>query len=546
MCRLLALFHPEKKPLNINIIEFKALLDNMYYEGHSSQSVVLVNNTLLGHNRLAITDLQGGNQPFTNSDNDNLIVNGEIFNHEQLGENYLYSTKSDCECIIPIVKDTTNSLELGLKLSSLDGQFAFVFSNGKTKDTIVARDRIGIVSLYYGIQLNGQIMISSTIRSLGQINKYSTISHFPPGHCMLNGKLYCYWTSIASNVYSSNDETYWSTEIYNTLYTSVKSQLMRDKEVPIAFLLSGGIDSSAVCSIAVDIMKPEKINTFCIGMSEDSLDVVYAKKVAEYLGTNHTTVLYSEEDIKKEISEIIGIIETIDCTTIRASLPMYILTKEIHRQGYKVLLSGEGNDELFLSYLYGHYAPNWYDFIHECADLVSNLYQFDCLRVCKSTIVNSVETRVPILSNSMVDLCLHRLPVIFKQPLASSTEPLHKKEKWIFRLAFKGHLPDEIVYRTKHAFSDIRNSSGDQSVNSVAILKKLASENQDFIPEDFPNKAILSKSKEEQWYKKMFNHHFPGILQMKWSSNLFTKIWRPKWTTITDPSATMLDVYTVK
>ena len=441
----------------------------------------------LVHNRLAIISPESGNQPITNTDETLVLcVNGEIFNYRELRckyKSYDYKTGSDCESILALydsmisnLMDTYNILthsQIVSLLGELDGQFSFVLHDTKSGMVFVARDPFGITQLYYGMAADGTIQIASEMKALEHcIN----VSVFESGNYMYFNaeypelRLIEYFTQMPQgnwvNNYMSNpilnidEEKLLMTQIKDCFETSVHTRLMCDNKVGFGILLSGGLDSSLVASVAVKYIRahPEiygekaLIHTFSIG-DKDSTDLPYARIVADFLGTTHHEIRFTVEDGMNALENVIYQLETYDITTIRASTPHYLLAQAIQALGIKMVLSGEGSDELLGGYLYFHQAPTDEEHQLECKRRVIDLGYFDCLRADKSTMSNSLELRVPFLSTDFIKLCIN---------IHKDVKTQKGIEKYILRKAFDiknncnipVYLPDEVLWRQKEQFSD--------------------------------------------------------------------------------------------
>ena len=479
------------------------------------------------HMRLSIIDPNSGIQPLTNQDNTIVLcVNGEIFNYKELKKefsHYNYKTESDCEVILALYEtmikyknyknnnsdnidnscssdnidnnklehndnNDNNKLEhneIVYLMSKLNGQFSFILHDTQNNMVFVARDPFGITQSYYGMDKNGGIHISSELKAL---NDCITVNYMPPGHYLYfdatqpklqtinyfqdtkDGK----WSKSNNNInniqyyycekpiLNNEDETILLTQIRETFEKAVIDRLMSD--VPFGILLSGGLDSSLVASIAVKYIKehPEiygenpTINTFSIG-AKDSSDLPYARMVSEFLGTKHHEIDFTVEEGMNSIDELISVLETYDITTIRASTPHYLMSRKIKSMGVKMVLSGEGSDEILGGYLYFHKAPNNMEHQLECKKRVLDLGYFDCLRADKSTMGNGLESRVPFLDTKFVKLCINIHKDVKTQ--CYNGKPI---EKYILRKAFdikdkngnNVYLPDNVLWRQKEQFSD--------------------------------------------------------------------------------------------
>lgn len=446
--------------------------------------------------RLSINDTSDdGSQPFIT--NKNVVVcNGQIYNHHTISGKV--KSKSDCEKLLPLF--STYGFIEGVKY--IDGVFALANYDRSTKNLYVARDPVGIRPLFYG-RYKDSILFSSEMKGIP--SEY-TCHIFPPGHVYdyLSDSFHCYFP------------LYWNTndilEPYNikSLLIEAVTKRVTNTDRQVGFFLSGGLDSSLVASIANKILG--KITTFSIGTDRDSPDLVYARKVAEYLDTKHYEILFDPEEAFTMIPEIIKAIETSDITTIRASTPMYILSKWIKKHtNIKVLLSGEGSDEIFGGYLYFHKAPTPIEFHNETVRLVQKLHQYDVLRADRCTAAHGLELRVPFLDLNLLNMVMS-LGTNYKVPI-------NKIEKYTIRHLFSKDewLPDEVLWRQKNAFSDA------VGYNWVDYLRE---------------KVKTLNTNEEEYYKSIFDKYY------KDRSHNIPEIWRPKWTDELDPSARKLKEFT--
>lgn len=462
---------------------FPYVTGTLKHRGPDEERVVRYGKCTMEFTRLAINGLgDNGMQPFISRRGQMLMCNGEIYNHRDFGK-----FESDCACLLPIAS------EFGMQAmcESVRGVFAICFYDG---DAVwAARDPLGVRPLFYTKYGTTSIAFASEAKTLTQFN--TKIEIFPPG------TLY--------NSYDDEFVTWWKVPRdigYDNAYRlpmlfeeSVRIRV-ENTERPIAFLLSGGLDSSLVSAIASKYIG--KIKTFSIG-AHDSPDVIAAEKVAKHIGSDHTHVHFDFEEGHKVIDQVIKDIESYDTTTVRASVPMWILLKWISENtDCKVILSGEGSDEIFGGYLYFHYAPGIDAFHSETIRRLDLIHQFDGLRADRCAAAHGLEVRVPFLDK------------LFVEYVVGDMEPNLKKtdiEKHVLRDAFKGLLPDEILWRQKDAFSDAVGYSW--------------------------VKSLKERYDEEVYYKDIFDKFYPGC------SHLITEIWRPRWTDEKDPSATTLKVH---
>jgi asparagine synthase (glutamine-hydrolysing) len=482
------------------------------------------NGLVMAHERLVIVDPSSGEQPFVAANGNILAVNGEIYNHLKLREKYPfpYQTKSDCEVILA-VQD---------QVDRLDGMYGFGLWVEDGRRLIVSRDPFGIIPLYYGLRKrtvdgveHNELWIASEMKVLQKAGTVYDI--FPPGGL---------WTAFQSDnnqieIQKQRTEQYqrifthqlpYPTPGYDLEYTrrlirrglkqSVHKMLMSD--VPYGVLLSGGLDSSLVASIAFQYARQRvedndrseahwpRLHSFCIGLP-GAPDIIQARKVAAFLGTVHHEWNFTIEEGINALRDVIWYTETYDVTTIRASTPMYLLSKRIKALGVKMVLSGEGSDELFGGYLYFHKAPSPEEFYAETIDKVQQLYLFDCLRANKSTAAAGVEARPPFLDTEFVETVLHL------DPRFKMVTPEQPMEKWILRSAFDRngkYLPDEILWRQKEQFSDGCGYSWIDSLKAYT-LTQVSDQQMSEASIRFP--VHTPKTKEAYYYRSIFEEYYP-------------------------------------
>ena len=424
----------------------------------------------IAHERLAIMDPESGEQPLVSKDGNVIVAaNGEIYNYKDLYQGlknpYKPKTGSDCEVILPLYAEHGSDIAFPKKLR---GMFSFILYD-KAKDLIlICRDHVGITPLYIGWSNDGSLYVSSEMKSIvGQCSKFQL---FPPGHIYSNKGPY-------ANEFVRWFEPTWAPKMlpglkpptgeYNSvlLRTAFEKAVVRRmmSDVPWGVLLSGGLDSSLVASICARHIKRRstsfpKLHSFTVGL-EGSPDLIAAKQVAEYLGTTHHAYTYTLAEGADAIREVIRSVETYDLTTIRASTPMYLMSRKIKAMGIKMVLSGEGADEVFGGYLYFHKAPNAQEFYDETVDKLNRLHMYDCLRCNKAMSAWGVEPRVPFLDDDFLEVAMNLKPeekMIRKGPGISKEDT--RIEKWAIRKAFDTpddpYLPDEILWRQKEQFSD--------------------------------------------------------------------------------------------
>ena len=432
------------------------------HRGPDWSGVYLDEGAILVHERLAIVDPAGGSQPLLSEDGGlALAVNGEIYNHvplkEELKQAYAFQTASDCEVINALyLEDAPASF-----LNRLNGIFAFALWDKAKGRAIIARDPIGVVPLYWGHDKEGRLRVASEMKSL--VDDCADVAQFPPGHWYdtATGELTRYYQRPWRDYDAVEGVDVSLQELREAFEAAVHRQLMTD--VPYGVLLSGGLDSSLVAAVAAryarhrieDGDKTEawwpRLHSFAIGL-KGSPDLAAAKIAAEALGTVHHGFEYTFEEGLDALPEVIRHIETYDVTTIRASTPMFLLARRIKAMGVKMVLSGEGSDEIFGGYLYFHKAPNAREFHEELIRKLDALNNFDCLRANKSMMAWGVEPRVPFLDREFLDVAM-RIDAKFKM-VDTSRSDAQRMEKGILRAAFDGHLPEQILWRQKEQFSD--------------------------------------------------------------------------------------------
>ena len=508
-----------------DLAAFKAGFDRTISRGPDDSRIVDVGQGLLGFHRLSIMGLHPeGMQPFV-LNGSFVVCNGEIYGFEklrqELSKEYTFVSQSDCEVLLPMYE----KYGVGM-FAMLDAEFACILYDGKNKKFIAARDPIGIRPLYYGYDKSGVIVFASEPKNLTGL--VGEILPFPPGHYYCDGKFVCYCDiAAAERCLPDGLETVCS-GIHDRLVAGVRKRLVADAKV--GFLLSGGLDSSLVCAIAAqESSKP--IRTFAIGMSGDAIDLKYAQQVADYIGSDHTPVIISKEDVLAALEPVIELLGTFDITTIRASIGMYLVCKYIHENtDIRVLLTGEISDELF-GYKYTDFAPSAEEFQKESQKRIRELHMYDVLRADRCISVNSLEARVPFGDLDFVKYVMAIDPELKLNK--------YNKGKYLLRHAFEGdYLPHDILWREKAAFSD---AVGHSMVN---YLKEYA-ENYYTDEEYEQNRTKYTHAqpftKESLLYREIFEKYYPGQGQM------IVDFWMPNknWEgcNVNDPSARVLANY---
>ncbi len=506
---------------------FKRGFDRTISRGPDDSRIVDTGNGLLGFHRLSIMGLTpAGMQPFA-LDGSFLVCNGEIYGFEKQREllkekGYTFASDSDCEILLPMYR------EYGLAMfSMLDAEFVCILYDGRTGEYIAARDPIGIRPLYYGYDARGVIVFASEPKNL--VGLVSRIMPFPPGHYYKEGKFYCYRDITRVEAVCHDGLETVCQKIREKLIAGVEKRLVADAKV--GFLLSGGLDSSLVCAIAA--RKSERlIKTFAIGMSEDAIDLKYARQAADYIGSDHREVYMTPEEVIANLERVIELLGTFDITTIRASMGMYLVCKAIHEQtDIRVILTGEISDELF-GYKYTDFAPDAAAFQAESQKRVRELHMYDVLRADRCISVNALEARVPFGDLDFVEYVMAVDPELKMNR--------YGKGKYLLRHAFegRGYLPEEILWREKAAFSDAVGHS------MVDDLKEYA--------ENYYTDAQFQEgckkygharpfTKEALLYREIFEKYYPGQGEMIADFWMPNKAW--EGCDVNDPSARVLSNY---
>ena len=472
---------------------------------------------IMAHERLAIVDPTSGKQPLFSEDKKLVLAaNGEIYNHMELRKQfegkYNFQTKSDCEVILALYKEKGPSF-----LDELNGIFGFALYDAEKNEYLIARDHMGIIPLYMGWDKDGTFYVASELKALeGYCTK---IELFPPGHYLhsSDGKLKRWWTRDWMSFDAVQENETSIQDLRDALDAAVKRQLMSD--VPYGVLLSGGLDSSITSALAkkyadkrVETGDTEgawypRLHSFAVGLV-GSPDLAAAQKVADHLGTVHHEIHFTIQEGLDAIQDVIYHVETYDITTIRASTPMFLLARAIKAMGIKMVLSGEGADEIFGGYLYFHKAPSAKDFHEENVRKLDKLHMYDCLRANKSLASWGIEGRVPFLDKEFMDVAM-RLNPKDKMILAGQKAPQDKQamEKWVLREAFGDMLPAEVAWRQKEQFSDGVGYSWIDSLKEM-VNKKVTDDQIANAHYRFPIQTPTSK--EEFYYRTIFEEHFPS------------------------------------
>lgn len=479
------------------------------HRGPDWSGIYCGDKAILAHERLSIVDPMSGSQPLYSPDGSCVLaVNGEIYNHEAIRERYKdtydFQTKSDCEVILALYKDKGVDF-----LEDLNGIFAFALYDIEKDTYLIARDHIGVIPLYMGWDKMGQFYVASEMKALEPWCE--RVEVFLPGHLLdsREGKLRRWYQRDWQSYDAVKDETSSVEKLQIALENAVKRQLMSD--VPYGVLLSGGLDSSIISAVAKKYASRRiesgsvqeawwpQLHSFAVGLV-GSPDLAAARKVADHIGTVHHEINFTIEQGMDAISDVIYHLETYDVTTVRASTPMYILARAIKSMGVKMVLSGEGADEIFGGYLYFHKAPTPKDLHEETVRKLDKLHLYDCLRANKSLAAWGVEGRVPFLDKEFMDVAMQLNP-------ADKMCTNGRMEKWILRKAFEGYLPAEVAWRQKEQFSDGVGYGWIDHLKANAAAS-VSDEQMAKAAERFPINPPLNK--EEYVYRCIFAEHFPS------------------------------------
>ena len=507
--------------------EIRPYFDRTVSRGPDMSKIIETPSGWLCFHRLAIMGLsEAGMQPFE-LDGDYVVCNGEIYGFRPLKrqlteKGYQFKSGSDCEILLPLFR------EYGLSMfARLDAEFAMIIYDSMTDSLIAALDPIGIRPLFYGYDKDGGIIFSSEAKNL--VGLCDEICPFPPGHYYAYGKFVRYADLTTVKTYSEDDLETACKKIRDKLIAGVDKRL--DADAPLGFLLSGGLDSSLVCAIS-SLILGKKIRTFAIGMEKDAIDLKYARQVADFIGSDHTEVYMTRQQVLDSLEEVIAMLGTWDITTIRASMGMYLCCMAIHEQtDVRVLLTGEISDELF-GYKYTDFAPSPEAFQQESKKRIDELHMYDVLRADRCISVNSLEARVPF-----GDLDFVKYVMSIDPRLKMNT---YDMGKYLLRHAFeKDHLlPDDILWRQKAAFSDAVGHS------MVDDLKAYAEEK--YTDEEFETLRrqydyCTPFTKESLLYREIFEKYYPGQAPMIQDFRMPNKSW--EGCDVADPSARVLANY---
>ena len=519
MCGIVSLFNIRQQSPELRQQALR-MSQKIRHRGPDWSGIYSGGSAILAHERLSIVDPESGRQPLYAPDGEQVLaVNGEIYNHktlrQRLGSQYEFQTGSDCEVILALYREmlrehpTPSHADITAMLEQLNGIYAFALYDEQRDSFLIARDPIGVIPLYIGHDENGKVMVASELKALeGQCTTYEP---FLPGHY--------YWSPAPGLTryyvrdwfeYDAVKDRPASTEaIREGLEASVRRQLMCD--VPYGVLLSGGLDSSVISAIAGKYAARRieedsqtaawwpRLHSFAVGL-KGAPDLAKARMVAEHIGTVHHEINYTIQEGLDAIRDVIYYIETYDVTTVRASTPMYLLARVIKSMGIKMVLSGEGADEIFGGYLYFHKAPDARAFHEETVRKLSKLHLYDCLRANKSLAAWGVEGRVPFLDTEFLDIAMRTNP-------EAKMCPGTTMEKRIVREAFADMLPEEVAWRQKEQFSDGVGYSWIDTLKAVTAAA-VSDEEMAHAAERFPINP--PQNKEEYYYRSIFAEHFPS------------------------------------
>ena len=508
MCGIVAILNVKRQTQELRQKALK-MSQKIRHRGPDWSGIYCGGSAILAHERLSIVDPESGGQPLYSPDRKQVLaVNGEIYNHQEIRRRYAgryeFQTGSDCEVILALYRDKG----IGF-LEDLSGIFAFVLYDEERDEFLIARDPIGVIPLYIGYDNDGTVYVASELKALeGQCEQYEP---FLPGHYYWSKEpgMKRYYQRDWFEYESVKDNEASVEAIHDALEDAVRRQLMSD--VPYGVLLSGGLDSSVISAIAQKFSEHRiednsrtraywpRLHSFAVGL-KGAPDLAKARLVADHIGTVHHEINYTIQEGLDAIRDVIYYIETYDVTTVRASTPMYLLARVIKSMGIKMVLSGEGADEIFGGYLYFHKAPSAREFHEETVRKLSKLHLYDCLRANKSLSAWGVEGRVPFLDKEFLDVAMRTNP-------EAKMCPGKTIEKKIVREAFADLLPEEVAWRQKEQFSDGVGYSWIDTLKAITTAA-VTDEQMAHAAERFPINP--PKNKEEYYYRSIFAEHFPS------------------------------------
>ena len=508
MCGIVGIFQIKQQTEELRAKALK-MSQKLRHRGPDWSGIYVGGSTILTHERLSIVDPQSGGQPlYSPSRKQVLAVNGEIYNHQNIRSryvgNYEFQTGSDCEVILALYRDKGIHF-----LEELNGIFAFALYDEERDEFLIARDAIGVIPLYIGKDRDGLLYVASELKALeGFCDEYAP---FLPGHYYWSreGEMRRWYNRDWMKYEAVKNNESSMSRLHDALEAAVRRQLMSD--VPYGVLLSGGLDSSVISAIAKKHAELRvetdnqseawwpQLHSFAVGL-KGSPDLVKAREVAEHIGTVHHEIHYTIQEGLDAIRDVIYYVETYNVTTVRASTPMYLLARVIKSMGIKMVLSGEGADEVFGGYLYFHKAPNAEAFHEETVRKLNKLYLYDCLRANKSLSAWGVEGRVPFLDTEFLDVAMRLNPIDKMCPGTTI-------EKRIVREAFGELLPESVAWRQKEQFSDGVGYSWIDTLKAITS-KAVSDEQMAHASERFPINTPMNK--EEYYYRTIFEEHFPS------------------------------------
>ena len=509
MCGIVCAFDLKEKAEDLRP-QLLEMSKKIRHRGPDWNGVFNNEKAIMTHERLSIVDPASGKQPLFSKDKSLVLAaNGEIYNHKELREtltsDYEFQTASDCEVILALYKEHGHDF-----CDKLNGIFGFALYDVEKDEYFVARDHMGIIPLYMGWDQHGTFYVASELKALEGV--CSKIELFPPGHyySSVTGELTRWYSRDWMEYDNVKDNESSIEELHDELAASIKRQLMSD--VPYGVLLSGGLDSSITSAIAKLYAEKRiesgdqqaawwpQLHSFSIGL-KGSPDLAAAQVVADHIGTVHHPIEFTIQEGLDAIRDVIYHLETYDITTIRASTPMYLMARVIKSMGVKMVLSGEGADEIFGGYLYFHKAPNAKEFHEETVRKLDKLHMYDCLRANKSLAAWGIEGRVPFLDKEFMDVAMRLNP----QDKMITKE--RKMEKWILRKAFEKYLPESVAWRQKEQFSDGVGYSWIDSLKEV-VDEAVSATQMENAHHRFP--IHTPQNKEEFYYRSIFEEHFPS------------------------------------
>lgn len=519
MCGIVSIFNIKEQTQELRQKALR-MSQKIRHRGPDWSGICCKGSAILAHERLSIVDPESGKQPLFSPDGCQVLaVNGEIYNHKDIRQHfagsYEFQTGSDCEVILALYREMMaktsepTSVDITAMIEQLSGIFAFALYDLERDTFLIARDPIGVIPLYIGYDKDGKVYVASELKALeGQCDSYEP---FLPGHFYWSRtpKMKRYYTRDWFSYDAVKDNGASVADVHDALEDAVKRQLMSD--VPYGVLLSGGLDSSVISAIAEkysanrieeDCKSPAwwpRLHSFAVGL-KGAPDLAKARLVADHIGTVHHEINYTIQEGLDAIRDVIYFIETYDVTTVRASTPMYLLARVIKSMGIKMVLSGEGADEIFGGYLYFHKAPTAQAFHEETVRKLSKLYLYDCLRANKSLSAWGVEGRVPFLDKEFLDVAMRLNP-------EAKMCPGNTMEKKIVREAFADMLPEEVAWRQKEQFSDGVGYSWIDTLKEITAAA-VSDEQMEHAAERFPINP--PRNKEEYYYRSIFAEHFPS------------------------------------